>query len=679
MYLKSLTIENFRKFRTQNNTVTFAAAKDYKTEEILNIAPKTTLIVGKNNSGKTTVIEALKRLLEPSRFQASDFNYTYLKEILSGYTPRRLASGKIEMPAMTFLLTIGIDADDPDLLTNLVPFITLGSAGNTEIVIKAIWAPEDDERFLAILRQYTENKKRYKKQAFHYFLDLINSSSLFALTYYNINGEKCESFRLKRLIELEAISAISITREDCLSNAFAKIVEFRYQHVKEGTPFTALDKEIVAINDKLTDYFEQEHTRQVNNSLQRIFTSEKYKVLLRSDLTFQKLLKMVLKYEYVEGGNHVPEQQFGLGYTNLMMIVADIIEYMEKYPDSSFNSQINLITIEEPETFMHPQMQELFIRDINQMIVALLEDHDKHINSQIIITTHSPHILNSKIHEGNSFNSINYITERDKSACAICLSDETIMPQNDGDPTPANLAALRYIKKHITFGVSELFFADAAVFVEGISEYVLLKHYISANEQLRQKYISLVLVSGAFSHVYRKLISILRIPVLIITDIDFERSVEEKKGRAQMTKTMLADRKTTNRALIDYYGTDSVEQIISGYYKDGRLMVVCQRQEIHGYYATSFEEAMILANPDNQQIKAVLSDLIPKVFTASTTGTELKDHSYHVQRSLSTKKSEFANSLLFEILSDETGKQPPDLPAYIQDGFDFLTHELGDN
>ena len=38
---------------------------------------------------------------------------------------------------------------------------------------------------------------------------------------------------------------------------------------------------------------------------------------------------------------------------------------MERYPDSSFNSKINLISIEEPETFMHPQMQELFIKNIN--------------------------------------------------------------------------------------------------------------------------------------------------------------------------------------------------------------------------------------------------------------------------------------------------------------------------
>ena len=63
MYLKKLSIENFRKFREHNNTIQFAASKDYQAEECLNIAPKTTLLVGKNNSGKTTIIEVLRRLL----------------------------------------------------------------------------------------------------------------------------------------------------------------------------------------------------------------------------------------------------------------------------------------------------------------------------------------------------------------------------------------------------------------------------------------------------------------------------------------------------------------------------------------------------------------------------------------------------------------------------------------
>lgn len=329
MYLKKLSIEHFRKFGDANNTIQFAASKDYKAEKYLNIAPKTTLIVGKNNSGKTTIVEVLRRLLEQTDFRATDFNFDYLQTLLISYTPRRLKNGKIKFPTMKFVLTIGIDNDDPDLLTNIAPFITLGEVKNSEVIIKAVWSPADEELFLKKLSQFVESKRHYKNQFFSYFLSFIDTCK-FALTYYNNNDEKREGFHLKQLIELQAIAANTVTNGDCLSSAFSKIVDYRYEHIKDENPFSELDKEIVTINEKLTGYFDKEHTSYVNNSLAKLISSEKCKILLSSDLTFQKLLKSVLKYQYVEGDKNIPENQFGLGYTNLMMIVANIIGYMEK-------------------------------------------------------------------------------------------------------------------------------------------------------------------------------------------------------------------------------------------------------------------------------------------------------------------------------------------------------------
>ncbi len=595
MYLKKLSIEHFRKFGDANNTIQFAASKDYKAEKYLNIAPKTTLIVGKNNSGKTTIVEVLRRLLEQTDFRATDFNFDYLQTLLISYTPRKLKNGKIKFPTMKFVLTIGIDNDDPDLLTNIAPFITLGEVKNSEVIIKAVWSPADEELFLKKLSQFVE-------------------------------------------------------------------------------------KEIVTINEKLTGYFDKEHTSYVNNSLAKLISSEKCKILLSSDLTFQKLLKSVLKYQYVEGDKNIPENQFGLGYTNLMMIVANIIGYMEKFPETSFNSQINLITIEEPETFMHPQMQELFIRDVNVMIGALLEGHNKHVNSQIIITTHSAHILNSKIHEGNSFNSINYVTENNNCTCAIILDDQTIIPKKENEAEEdekKRLAQLQYIKKHITFGISQLFFADAAIFVEGISEYVLLQQYMSEHDLLKQKYVTLNLVNGAFAQVYRPLISALHIPVLIITDIDFKREKQERKDRIQMTEAVLSNRETTNTALTEYYGTKIASQIVkSNYFQEGNLMVTCQKAEIQGYYATSFEEALILTNSNNEVIKQVIKELKPQVYQECMEDGGLAEHSYRIQRSLAQDKSNFANRLLYDIIIGTNDAKEIKLPQYIIDGIDFIVRRL---
>lgn len=51
-------------------------------------------------------------------------------------------------------------------------------------------------------------------------------------------------------------------------------------------------------------------------------------------------MHLVLMTEYIEDDANIPENQFGLGYTNLVMIIAAIMDYMERYPESSFNSKL---------------------------------------------------------------------------------------------------------------------------------------------------------------------------------------------------------------------------------------------------------------------------------------------------------------------------------------------------
>lgn len=695
MYLKSLSLENFRKFRSDNNIICFVDGSDYKKDKSINIASKTTLIIGKNNSGKTTVIEALKKLVSNSGFNSTDFNFDYLNDLLLLYTLEYLDSDKVkEVPALKFILSIVIDNSEEDLLTNIIPFMRISDVKGSEVQIIARWAPKDDEVFFKAVRKFVLNADNYKTQKFDRFLDLISENE-FSLSYLNSNMEKRDNFNLKKLIDMESVIANNITSEDCLSKAFSKIIDFRYKQLKSDRQddyIDNLDSEIISINEKLTQQIDQEHTVSINSSLGKMLSGEKCQVLLKSDLNFQTLLKNVLKYEYIEGHNHIPERQFGLGYTNLMMIIADIITYMEKYPENSFNSQINLISIEEPETFMHPQMQELFIKNINEMISSLLENKNKHVNSQIIITTHSPHILNSKIHEGNTFNNINYITSDKNRAHAVCLSDEVIMeyPQNDdSDDLNKYNQSLKFLKKHVKFKVSELFFADAVIFVEGITEYTLLQYYLDVNARFNKYYISLILIDGAHAKVYEKLIHILGIPTVIITDIDFKRqkfekneidkeNSDKKSHYLQMDDTNINNRSITNTTLTYFYGTTCAKVIIGGEYKiTSNLMVACQKQKVNEYYPTSFEEAFILTNYKNNILNKVLKQIKPEIYKEIIDNGGLIQNSYKFQKKLSDSKSAFANELLFEILTCDDKSNIPILPQYINDALLFLQEKLG--
>ncbi|WP_321150284.1 AAA family ATPase, partial [Aeromonas jandaei] len=90
MYLESFKIENYRKFRNENNVVRFVAPSNITSalqydEHKSVIGPSTTLIIGKNNAGKTTIANALKLIYENQQPSSTDFNNNYLSEIYDQY------------------------------------------------------------------------------------------------------------------------------------------------------------------------------------------------------------------------------------------------------------------------------------------------------------------------------------------------------------------------------------------------------------------------------------------------------------------------------------------------------------------------------------------------------------------------------------------------------------------
>ena len=677
MYLKSLRISNFRKFGTNNNVIEFVDAQGYekyKCSEKFNIATTTTLIVGKNNVGKTTVIEVLDKLINRERaFKATDFNFIYLRELLSTYSLVVGELDKVKLPCMEFIVEIGLDKGNDDLITNIIPFMLLEDVEKGKLDIKIRYEVREAEE----LRKEIENlfAQQYPRDLlFNKFLELLDKTP-YVVNYYNKNDQQVD-FTLKDLIELRPIKANIIEGDRCLSKAFNKIVKYRY-NVSLNQGEKTLEAEIIKINGKLSSSIKNKHTKPINETLKKIVSDDKMKVQLRADLSFQKFLDDLVRYEYVEKDISIPEDQFGLGYTNLMMIIAELMEYMERYPDDSFNSKINLISIEEPETFMHPQMQELFIKNINDAIIALLEIKHKNVNSQLIITTHSPHILNSKVHSGNTFNNINYMTVLSNYTNVINLNDEKIVPDSKNIEDD-----LKFLKKHIKYKVSELFFSDAVILVEGLTEYTLLPYYLEADEKLNKYYVSIFNINGAHALVYRKLLQELGIPVLIITDLDIKREKWEKgednknKRNGFQQISHLDNRITTNETLKYFnHNKDSIQDLRE-YIEEDNIIVVYQGK-ISYYYATSFEEAYILTNYNNDILNATLKKLRRNIYKDIVGNKEYRNNrknSYKWQCKLEKSKSDFANELLYRILTTE--KEIPKLPKYIQNGFNILAKKL---
>lgn len=690
MYLKHLTINNYRKFGTQNNKVSFIDASSYNQTQKnieINVASTTTLIVGKNNAGKSTVTSILNKIInEPSSFKALDFNISYLKENLELY---KTNSKNYRPPYIEVIIIIGLDDNSDDLVTNYVPFMTLDSVDKEEIKITIKYEITDTLSFIKGLNDISRDYSKITDSEifFHKYIKLINEEK-FLLSYYDVNDEKViDNFKIKNLIELKPINAITIKNDNSLSSAFSKIIEYRYKELIKGDKLIDLDKEIIKINSKLSEMIKDEHGDALNKTISKIVSSDKLKILLTSDLSFGKLFKDLIKYEYIDGENNIPENQFGLGYTNLVTIVAELIDYMEQYGESAFNSKVNLISIEEPETYMHPQMQEIFIKNINDAICFLLSSRGKKINTQLIITTHSSHILNSKIHNGNSFNDINYIVSRNGYANVIMLNDELVNPSG----TKEDFEELKFLKKHIKFKTSDLFFSDAVIFVEGVTEDTLLKYFIENDNELRKYYITVFNIDGAHGLVYHKLIRLLKIPCLIITDIDIQRTESEKletenQNVFKQVKS-LKNRITTNKTIRKYNSKSKSDKKgrnianISTHFKHDNLYIAFQNA-IGEYYPTSFEEALILTNHDNLILNSAIKKVKPRIYKEivgkPVNKENIKTNSYKLQVKLSKSKSDFANTLLYNIINKKNTDNDLVLPDYILKALKWLNDNIGE-
>jgi predicted ATP-dependent endonuclease of OLD family len=334
---------------------------------------------------------------------------------------------------------------------------------------------------------------------------------------------------------------------------------------------------------------------------------------------------------------------------------------------------------------MHPQMQELFINHIKEAINTLLGSSAKKLNSQLIVSTHSAHILNSKIHTSNSFDNINYVYEKNNLSHLVNLKDVHIISsekntnETDEEKEKRTKDELNFIKKHIKFKASELFFADAIIFVEGITEEVLLSYYLSIHPQLNKKYITIFNINGAHGLVYHHLIKQLGVPTIVVTDLDIKRTEPRKKKFTQIDS--LKFKMTTNQTIISYNETPLLKNIEIDKFRVNNLYIAFQYEEIEGYFATSLEESLILTNYNNDIINTTIKKIKPKIYksilTTANDKTKLIQSSYMLQRKLSDSKSDFANELLYQLSINEDETKLPKLPNYIEDALAWLKTELG--
>ena len=209
-------------------------------------------------------------------------------------------------------------------------------------------------------------------------------------------------------------------------------------------------------------------------------------------------LRLVLKFIGASTDDLTYElRQNGLGYNNLLYIATVLAEL-----EVTSNANLPIFLVEEPEAHLHPQLQDVLIG----FLESGLSNPAKKI--QILVASHSPNIA-SRI----AIDKINVI-KRNSSAIPKAIS----LKKLNLDPPKA-----RQLQRMLDVTKASIFFAKGIIFVEGITEAILIP--ILAKRlgiSLEKKHISVIPIGGVDFGTILSLFSTNGIPirVAVITDGD---------------------------------------------------------------------------------------------------------------------------------------------------------------
>lgn len=205
----------------------------------------------------------------------------------------------------------------------------------------------------------------------------------------------------------------------------------------------------------------------------------------------------------------LPDSYNGLGFKNLIYMVVEILDSQARWATMDNRPPLHLLFVEEPEAHLHAQLQQVFIRNILELL-NIEGDDGSIFGSQMVITTHSPHILYER-----GFKPIRYFRRKKvgKEQLTEVLNLSAFYQSQPDDRD--------FLERYLKLTHCDLFFSDAAILVEGNVERLLLPVMIRKSAKtLRSACLCILEVGGAFGHRFQSLIEFLGLTTLIITDID---------------------------------------------------------------------------------------------------------------------------------------------------------------
>ena len=476
MYLSYLSIENYRGIESLE----------------VDFDPNINIIIGENGCNKSAVIDAIRLLYnlgEPIRD---------LSVSLSDFHEKAYKDGD------------SIKIETSKQITITYHFKGLTNAQKGAFYEYMVIDPGNSENdYAKITLSYQDRNGKYPQ---------------FTYSTGDVEGQRAD-YKTFELFQHYYLGALRDSTKDLLnsrSNILGRVIKRFVDREGSGAD---IEQIIKTANDELLEREEVKNTRNgVNSNLAGIFKAfDDNKIGLQIEQSKSEYIVNAIKPFLPHNRDTLKDEGFylwqnSLGFNNLIYIATVLGDIKEQIADDG--TPHFALLIEEPEAHLHPQLQ--------LSLYNFLEQANQSDNSQLFITSHSP-TLTSKVPLKNLIllekNQAYRLGNLFDNRGAESIIEDTVKnnPLQDGDFHIRR----KKLERYIDVTKSQLLFAKSGLFVEGISEELLISAFTQVEGYRLEDYrIELVNVRGTsfypFLYLFNSTDSKKRVnkPVAILTDED---------------------------------------------------------------------------------------------------------------------------------------------------------------
>ena len=569
MKIQSVHIRNYRKLKNCH----------------IDFGEKETVLVGANNSGKTSAISAIVGFLKNTdRFTLKEFtatNWALINEIGEKWLENDsvdealLSSHQWDTIVPSMDVWINVEDGEQYRVNHLIP--SLSTWDGKKVGVRGQYGPKDVKKLYTaykeaktkanILESTEEWKKAgspelYPRHLCDFLGKGLNLKEYFNVKYYIIDpaldpieedkvqetpDHELDSNPFESLIRVDTILASrdfsdpggqSDSDIDTLSKQFQQYYKSCGLEDEELTSEGLNLLGGIAIANKTYDEKLRKTFEMPVGELKNInypgFQNPEIKI--RSKIQIEEAIKHDSAVQFAIQGMEqlvLPEKYNGLGYRNLISIYMKLIDFREKwlrtFSDGENIEPIHIVFVEEPEAHLHAQAQQVFVRKAFEALCnnELIKEHPW-LNTQLVLSTHSNHIVNEL-----DLNCMRYF-RRVIGDSKIPISKVVNLSSTFGKDEEETK---QFVTRYIRLTHCDIFFSDAVILVEGPAEKILVPNFLT-KAGLDSYYISVIEINGRHAHSFRKLIEKIGIATLIITDIDAAETKIGKDGKKHLSSVI---------------------------------------------------------------------------------------------------------------------------------------------